>query len=498
MKRHFLAQTKSTPSSPVFIVISRVAFVLALFLLYVADLRTNPPAWYLQIDESSIAMNAWTIASSGIDEWGNSFPVYFRAYGEYKNPVYIYALAAVFKIFGPGIFAARLFSAFLGFVTALVLGFLAWRIKKRWSVAIATFAFGLVTPWLFELSRLVLEVTLFPLAVALVLVTLYETSAGDAKTWRHGVTLGMSLGLLTYTYTAGRLMGPLFLLGFPLAWNKRNGKALLAAVGVYVLCLLPAMLFERAHPRALLARYDMVGTVPQNEGILKPIRIVWQNLHDLNVRNVFWCCDRHRHHVSVYVGLLYLAQGALALGGFFVMWRRAPKAWCRWFTWALVASIVPWSLTYGFNALRLAALPVFAVALSIYAFEVVTQLKNRRVRLVFAAALSASVVIQAAIYFHVHRRYGPERDPWFDKCFVDVFHRAMDDGRPRYFEWYTFVNARWYSVLEKRDESKLHAFLSIDSLPAGSLLIAMIEKPSLREIHRCGTTAMYDIYLYEK
>src|SRR5262249_9512897 len=185
--------------------------------------------------------------------------------------------------------------------------------------------------------------------------------------------------------------------------------------------------------------------------------------------------------------------------GFFVMWRRAPKAWCRWFTWALVASIVPWSLTDGFHALRLAALPVFTVALSIYAFDVVAQLKNWRVRLVFAAAVSASVVIQAAIFFYAHRRYGPERGRWFDKCFVDVFHRAMDDGRPRYFEGGQFVHARWYSVLEKRDESKLHAFTSIDSLPAGSLLIATTEKPSLREIHRCGATAMYDmIYLYEK
>src|SRR5262249_50628485 len=156
----------------------------------------------------------------------------------------------------------------------------------------------------------------------------------------------------------------------------------------------------------------------------------WQNLHELNFRNVFLSGDRNRRqHVSVDVGSLYLAHGALALAGFFVMWRRAPKAWCRWFPWALVASIVPWSLTEGFNALRLAALPVFAVALSIYAFDAVTQLKNWRVRLVFAAAVSASVVIQAAIYFHAHRRYGPERGPWFDECFVDVFHRAMDDGR---------------------------------------------------------------------
>ncbi|HEX8897128.1 MAG TPA: hypothetical protein VF751_00395, partial [Chthoniobacterales bacterium] len=46
-------------------------------------LTTNPPGFY--IDESSVAYNAHTIATTGRDENGVAWPLYFRAFGDYKN-----------------------------------------------------------------------------------------------------------------------------------------------------------------------------------------------------------------------------------------------------------------------------------------------------------------------------------------------------------------------------------------------------------------------------
>ena len=77
-------------------------------VLYAANIRTNPLGFY--IDESSIAFNAHLIAQTGKDEHGESFPLFFRAFGEYKNPIYIYLLALVYRITGPSILAARLLS----------------------------------------------------------------------------------------------------------------------------------------------------------------------------------------------------------------------------------------------------------------------------------------------------------------------------------------------------------------------------------------------------
>src|SRR5690348_15577232 len=90
--------------------------LLLLALSYFYQVPQNPPGFY--IDESSIAYNAYTIATTGRDEYGESWPLYFRAFGEYKNPVYIYSLAFLFRVFGPSILVARLLSASLTVIAA--------------------------------------------------------------------------------------------------------------------------------------------------------------------------------------------------------------------------------------------------------------------------------------------------------------------------------------------------------------------------------------------
>src|SRR3954470_24300729 len=99
------------------------------FALYAWGVPANPPGFY--IDESSIAYNALTISRTGADEYGESFPLYFRAFCDYKNPVYVYTLAALFRLTGPSITAACLLSATLGALAALLLGLLAVRLTGR-------------------------------------------------------------------------------------------------------------------------------------------------------------------------------------------------------------------------------------------------------------------------------------------------------------------------------------------------------------------------------
>src|ERR1051326_4530254 len=90
-------------------ILSGVAAILFGALVQFAALRTNPPGFFL--DESSIAYNAHTISQTGQEEHGKPWPLFFRAFGEFKNPVYIYLLAGVFRLTGPGIVAARVLSA---------------------------------------------------------------------------------------------------------------------------------------------------------------------------------------------------------------------------------------------------------------------------------------------------------------------------------------------------------------------------------------------------
>src|ERR1051325_7632446 len=99
-------------------------------------ITTNPPGFY--IDESSIAYNAHTIAQSGADENGVRWPLYFRAFGDYKNPVYIYLLAGLFRIAGPSILLARLLSVALVVLAAISFMSLAWRLTRSRPVTLLT------------------------------------------------------------------------------------------------------------------------------------------------------------------------------------------------------------------------------------------------------------------------------------------------------------------------------------------------------------------------
>jgi len=100
--------------------------LLAVIILIGAFLRfyhidKSPPGLY--IDEASIGYNAYTILTSGKDEYGETFPLFFRSFGDYKPPVYIYMTAGSMALFGKNEFAVRFPSALLGSATIVVFYF---------------------------------------------------------------------------------------------------------------------------------------------------------------------------------------------------------------------------------------------------------------------------------------------------------------------------------------------------------------------------------------
>ena len=81
------------------------ALLLFLFFIHIWKLDSIPRGLY--IDESSIGLNAALIAETGYDEHGKFLPTYFEAFGEYKNPLYIYLNAFIFKLAGVSVFNLR-------------------------------------------------------------------------------------------------------------------------------------------------------------------------------------------------------------------------------------------------------------------------------------------------------------------------------------------------------------------------------------------------------
>src|SRR5215218_1583506 len=93
------------------------------FALYALGAPENPPGFH--IDESSVAYNAHLITQSGRDEYGEEWPLLFRAAG-------------------PSVAAARYLSAALGVLAALALGLLGARLPVSRAAGMLTFLTALL------------------------------------------------------------------------------------------------------------------------------------------------------------------------------------------------------------------------------------------------------------------------------------------------------------------------------------------------------------------
>ncbi|HEV7889147.1 MAG TPA: glycosyltransferase family 39 protein [Pyrinomonadaceae bacterium] len=339
------------------------------FAFYVRGAATNPPGFF--IDESSIAFNAHTISQTGEDEYGEPFPLYFRAFSDYKNPVYVYLLAAVFRVTGPSITAARLLSAALGALTALVLALLGVRISGSRAVGLLTWMTALLTPWLFELSRLVLEVAAYPLAVALLLLFLWRASRREAWRLTDALAVALALALLTYTYSIGRLLAPMLALGlFVFATTRARLRSVLKTLGLYALTLTPLVVFNFSHPGALTERFKLITYVtPQSGYAQDAFEFVKHYAANLSPWAFAVTGDPNEYNVVGVNGtpLVLAASLALALAGVWLAVAAARRdAWWRFVLYGLLASAVPASLTNEYvHALRLAPVAVFLVVLTV-------------------------------------------------------------------------------------------------------------------------------------
>jgi hypothetical protein len=410
---------------------------VVMLLGYAAGQRRNPPGFY--IDESSIAYNALTIARYGCDEWGVRWPFYFRAFGEYKNPVYIYLLAGVFRVAHPSNLVARRFSAVLGYLAAVMIGLLAFAIARRRWIGWTAFLLALTTPQLFETSRLVFEVALFPLAIALFLFCAWKAARSERWGGWLIAALTASLVLITYTYSTGRMLGTLFALALFIFVDRRGAAIVFAA---YVATgIAPMLIFNATHHGALTQRSDESALLREHgEPARKIATFEQQYVGNLLPLGMALSGDPNpRHHVPGSLGAIDLGVLVLDAASLLIVFRRRDRWWI--FVVVLIAvSAVPASLFDArYHALRLIPIPILLLLLTIPAL----QSENRR--LTFAALLLC--VLQTSWFFYMFARYGATRTNVFDAGYPHALRVALAQPiRPIYLPA-EYVHANWYAAL---------------------------------------------------
>jgi hypothetical protein len=179
-----------------------IIIILTGFILRFININQLPPS--LNWDETSLGYNAYSILKTGKDEWGISFPFIFRAFGDYKLPLYIYLTVPSVAIFGLNIISVRLISILAGTFLPLIIFLIVKHFFTKKSVlpilAAAIIAFS---PGLIFLSRVALEANLF--------LFLFCLSFYFLLTKKYGLSTFI-YGLCLFTYNSSRVLLPFYLI----------------------------------------------------------------------------------------------------------------------------------------------------------------------------------------------------------------------------------------------------------------------------------------------
>lgn len=351
--------------------IKRYYFLLAAIFVIVFFLRfyqLGAVPFGLYQDESAIGYNAYSILTTGKDEYGRSLPVYFKSFGDYKLPVYIYATVGSVALFGLNEFAVRFPSALFGSLSVIIFYLFVNLLTKRKNIALIATALLAVNPWALHYNRATFEVSisLFFFILGALFLLIYFTKR-QAGSFLFG-TICFIIAL--YSYNLTRLLAPFLyiacLLFFTRAKEDKNSlskKEFIVTAVISVIFLLPffasflgsegvtsakgTLITSSAVVQApLLEQRSYMMSFPFLAKIFFniPVLTVWTYLQNitayLSASFFFLVGSSHGNHSIGNVGYFYLFELPFIVTGFFIFMQEK-KTWQLFLlTWMVIIIFV--------------------------------------------------------------------------------------------------------------------------------------------------------------
>lgn len=224
---------------PFFILLLIVSVALLLRFYRLGEIPAG-----MHADAASQAYNAFSILHSGKDQYGQFFPILFRANGSYQPPLYTYLSITSITIFGNTIFAAHFLSALAGILLVVITFFFCTSTAKtrmRFTLGLLAGFIIATSPWSIFFSRLVVEanlsVLIFVSGVTLLVLSL--------KRIRIFPVACFILGLSTHSYYSEQIIILLFLPLFIYLFRKyfvKNKISIVIGLGIFFLLQLPHLI----------------------------------------------------------------------------------------------------------------------------------------------------------------------------------------------------------------------------------------------------------------
>ena len=365
---------------------------LALFLRTV-KLGDVPPG--LNRDEAAIGYTAFSLLKTGKDEYGKSWPVSLKSFGDWKLPAYIYVTIPAVATLGLREFSVRLPSAVFGTLTVLLTYFLARDWFRNRSLGLVASSLLAVSPWHIFFSRVASEANL---AVFLTALSLFLYLRSRNKSYLViPATITLALTLLTYhgnhvftplffglilfffrkqftTYT-GRVSVVVFIFIFGFVLTKTLFSADKTKISGLISLNDPAVVHEQIVKNRLIYNQPLLGALLNNKFVFFTEHIVQSYLLSFSPEFLFIRGGNNGQHNIPEFGNLYLIEAPFViLGLYFLFAKREKSAWF-WLLWLFISPIGA-ALTKDapHSARQLAILPGITIVTAYGIVEVIRQL----------------------------------------------------------------------------------------------------------------------------
>ena len=446
-------------------VLALLGIVVWAFFLRIGAFPNHPASLY--IDEIAMLVDAKALVTTGHDMHGNSWlQSLYPSYGDYKMPVYLWAVYLASLLFTPSAFSVRLPSLMAGFGTfvivyALLRTLYTNKTPKHDTFRISAIGAGIATvvtlgfsPWAIQFSRTGFEAYLGQFILGLAVLVLLRS-----KKRFQMLVLAMGLAALaTYTYFSVRYVWiPIYLVWMvsqsnfitdPKAWMRvKNNIFLGLKLGLYLLVflilLLPlfksalyeaSMQFRLSTP-SILQNHEQVVQANEyrtiaGDSLLDRVlfhriyftgQVLAHNLSEqLSPRFIFITGDTNLRHGTGKYGLFLFPFMLPFCLGLYVLARKRKWMLAILITWIVSAALpaaVPLTVPHALRFLN--ALIPFSVIISVGIYEGFTLFWNtkthRTVKRSLVGLFGLIAVFYAAAfscyYFSVYPKVSD--DAWF-------------------------------------------------------------------------------------
>ncbi len=346
------------------------SLILILFIVFIAtflrlyQLGNNPPS--LTWDEAAWGYNAYSLGTTGHDEFGKLPIVYLESFGDYKPPVYAYLDVLPVKFFGVNEFATRFPSAIFGILTVFITYFLVkrifWKSKNSENYALISMFILAISPWHIMLSRAAFEanVATFFLASGIWLFL----GAIQSNKW-YLILSAISFVISMNTFNTSRVFAPLIVVILTFAfrnqlWKIKREVILASLVGIVL--FIPLFFFLLTPQSKTRFQEVNIFSDPSivkisNQEIANDHGAVWSKI--IHNRRVLYSLEYFKHYFDNLsplflfirgdgnpkfsiqsVGEAYIWESIFIIGGVLLLFKKKEGEWWIIPIW-LLAGIIP-------------------------------------------------------------------------------------------------------------------------------------------------------------